>query len=500
MIALAFGAITYGANAQSHAEWDIPISKLPENIKCTEGDFSIFADFDNAEGQALTIYIINDTEKKIHLPAQDGDIYIKQEAKLEGQWQRSQPHQYSWCGNSYMRAPSISSKHFAMLSTKDNRWASRRKPVENGEKKMLPVRYRFYTELHHDVISNQGEMMVSTELIRLSEFDTMALRFGSVEKLAAVATGEVDVKSLDHMKPKSTAISGLSKYPGNQVAQSAMHKVIKELYHLEKDEKRQSHYFAQNALGVVSKIFGPDEAQSIYLGVIKDESFPYRSEALNSLAIGVKEKQSDTEILLEGFLNSYDDPLYSKALYLRGRTWPKDVKRRELKRVRQDESAPEEIRQYAERLYYGSFPNPYVKVWMNYSFKTALTDVSIENISKEPIELNYSHFYDLFSSKVELGFGKEQIPYRKDFKSIVNAERSKPIKKVLKPGEKLSFRNVNVWRYHQISEPFPENYMYRVISNLPKFGDVPAGRMTSYFNTDDDKKRKILQDAVAEQR
>lgn len=166
-----------------------PIAKLPDQIEHEDGRFAIYADYENQQAGFLTLFLINATDEPIELPAQDGDVYIKQEAKLGDKWVRSQPHRYSWCGNSYVPLRPIPAGHFLRYPSLFYGWAP---PVENpdGEKRMqLPVRYRFYTEKRHEVISNVGEVPVSPALIRIADSDAMAIKFAGVEKLADYASG-----------------------------------------------------------------------------------------------------------------------------------------------------------------------------------------------------------------------------------------------------------------------------------------------------------------------
>ncbi len=504
---LVFGACIREAGAQLQEEWEIPIADLPENVTYPKGKFSIFADFDHAKKGSVAIYIINDTDKVIGLPSQDGDVYLKQEVKIDGKWVRSQPHVYSWCGNSYMPAPRISPGHFMIQPDLFQGWAPNAKPRENDTLKELPVRYRFYTDEYFDVFSNQGKMPVSLDLINIAEYDSMAFNFGPVEKLAVVATGEVKVKSIDHIRSRGHAISGLSRFPGNPIAQAALRKVIKDLYsqfeEIQQGGEMDPHNIIEpsQALDVLAIVFEPDEAQKIYQDLIQDEAFSYRATALRSFANKLKEKRSATDDLLDSILKSYDDPLFIDALLLRESTWSAEEKRRSLKKFYQDPVAPEKIREQSRELYCRAFPNAFIQIREDYSFDTMLIAVSIENISKESIQLEYSHLYDLITSQVELGYGGEQVPYRKDFKEVVDSERSELQKKELKPGEKLIFPSVNIWRYHDIPVSLPEQFAYRVISKLPQFGDVPAGvGSTGFFESKHEKKRKILLDAIEEQR
>lgn len=208
-----------------------PIADLPDHAEFAEGTFAIFADFANQTPDGpLTLFLINDTKVPITLSAQDGDVYIKQEAQTGGKWSRSQPHRYSWCGNSYVPLPPIPAGNFLRYPARFDGWAP---PVDapEGEKPVrLPVRYRFYTAEHHDVISNEGEMPVSPTLIRIADSDAMAMKFGSVEKLAAYAKGERVASAIDHIDPRLAAFRELAtRFPKSPIAKEALLVAVEDL-------------------------------------------------------------------------------------------------------------------------------------------------------------------------------------------------------------------------------------------------------------------------------
>lgn len=86
-------------------DWDIPqqpVEQLPKGVPAPEGRLTLFVDYRGAANERLDCYLINRIADTVALPAQDRDLYLKQEAQgAGGRWFRTQKHHYSWCGNSY---------------------------------------------------------------------------------------------------------------------------------------------------------------------------------------------------------------------------------------------------------------------------------------------------------------------------------------------------------------------------------------------------------------
>src|SRR5262249_26871134 len=86
-----------------------PIVGLPAGAAAPEGKLTLYADYDSARDEHVKVYLINRTGRTLDIPNQDGDPYLKLEARQSGAdpWQRAQRHLYSDCGNSYMSRPSL---------------------------------------------------------------------------------------------------------------------------------------------------------------------------------------------------------------------------------------------------------------------------------------------------------------------------------------------------------------------------------------------------------
>lgn len=152
-------------SAQFHAGVGVPVPNvnLPETIPAPEGELTLFADYKNAGGGKVPLYLVNRTTGRVSLSAQDGDIYLKLERKPEdGHWERVQTHQDSWCGNSYYPVELDPGNHFVF---------SGYFPAKGTGSQ---VRFRSYGST--PLVSNEGEGFFLEEDRLAAGVDPMALR------------------------------------------------------------------------------------------------------------------------------------------------------------------------------------------------------------------------------------------------------------------------------------------------------------------------------------
>src|SRR5262245_50520496 len=57
------------------------IAGLPADVIAPEGKLTLYADYTSARDEHVTVYIINRTGRTLDLPNQDGDPYLKLEAR-----------------------------------------------------------------------------------------------------------------------------------------------------------------------------------------------------------------------------------------------------------------------------------------------------------------------------------------------------------------------------------------------------------------------------------
>lgn len=156
---------------------DSPLTTLPDFVPTKRGSVTLWADFSKVENGRRAVYLVNRTRRTIDLPAEDRDVYLKLEYQTEGgEWQRAQPHVYSWCGHSYMTI-AVKPNHYLVIEG----YA----PIQ-GDKKS--VRYRLYSQSRR-IVSNSAEGFVLNEDVQKAATDSMAVNLGDFDFVAKVARG-----------------------------------------------------------------------------------------------------------------------------------------------------------------------------------------------------------------------------------------------------------------------------------------------------------------------
>lgn len=145
---------------------DTPISALPETVKSTPGELTLFADYSAKQDDGkIPVYLVNRTAESIKLSAQDGDVYLKLETLNEkGQWIRAQSHVFSWCGNSYFYSPILRANHFMKINGYQ--------PKDGLKKK---IRFSLYQQ-STNLSSNTGDGLASDKDIEIASKDAMTER------------------------------------------------------------------------------------------------------------------------------------------------------------------------------------------------------------------------------------------------------------------------------------------------------------------------------------
>jgi hypothetical protein len=200
---------------------DEPNEALPKQIKLVPGKVTLFADY---AGKwpigSIPVYLINAGTNDVDLAAQDGDVYLKLEVMdAQGGWVRAQPHDFSWCGNSYFNLPKVRPGHFLTIEGYQ---------PDKGKKRK--IRFSLY---HQEIAlsSNVGEGIASARDIDLASRDGMAVEYGSFEFVSKVALGEIPLKNeMDRMKDlQGVAINllGLSKKFDPSASRQVLLEVLK---------------------------------------------------------------------------------------------------------------------------------------------------------------------------------------------------------------------------------------------------------------------------------
>lgn len=170
----------------------IPMAKLPGGIPSTEGKITLVADYARAKkGDSIDVYLINRSDHDIVLNSQDGDVYLKLEAKNgDGMWARAQPHAFSWCGNSYDFRPEVKKDCYYRI-----------KGHQPKVGKPAKIRFRLYMQEGLDLVTDEGDGVASAEESALAATDALAVSTGSFEFVRDLATGEKKiVNTIDHIR------------------------------------------------------------------------------------------------------------------------------------------------------------------------------------------------------------------------------------------------------------------------------------------------------------
>ena len=176
-----------------------PLSKLPAHVKASADKLTLFADYSDVRNEGVALYLVNRTGKKLSFESQDGQLYIKLEAKEKnGTWARAQGHMFSWCGNSYFMHPELPHGHFLRLHGHYPRKGETRE-----------VRYRFYG---NDLVSNVGQGRVDPAEIKKCRGDSFAAKFGDFDTVAAIAGKKVATTKRDHIEVRPYAVTLLGRF------------------------------------------------------------------------------------------------------------------------------------------------------------------------------------------------------------------------------------------------------------------------------------------------
>ncbi|MBI3835266.1 MAG: HEAT repeat domain-containing protein [Planctomycetes bacterium] len=207
------------------------IKFLPPNVVAADGELTLFADYNDVQGNSVRLYLVNRTQSRIGFSSQDGDIYVMLEAASEdGEWERAQTHQSSWCGNSYMVTPSLRpGEYFSLFGDF---------PSQGEERKVRFRMYRddeyllsddtpddFYMDMEMgklpklpvNLISNTGKGRARPEVIAAARRDTLAVPYGNFATVRDLATG-AEVWNLDPFRngDRSSAVAALGRFPTDE--------------------------------------------------------------------------------------------------------------------------------------------------------------------------------------------------------------------------------------------------------------------------------------------
>ncbi len=191
---------------------DVPIDQLPKKFLSPNGQISLIADFDaDRSGGIIPVYFVNRSNHDIKLTAQDGDVYLKLESLSDkGDWERAQPHVFSWCGNSYDFSPVVRKDHFLRIDGFQ--------PTGGRKAK---IRYRLYLQKGLDLVTLPGDGLCLDSDIQAASVDALALTAGTFELVASIARGtrkapDAGKESRDP-QPEAIYQLGSERFPADRV-------------------------------------------------------------------------------------------------------------------------------------------------------------------------------------------------------------------------------------------------------------------------------------------
>lgn len=241
-VLLALGAAGYGQAEDLSASMDVgqPVAELPKGVSAPAGKVSLIADFASASpGKPVPVYLVNLSGKELSVPSQDGDIYVKLEARAaDGQWARAQTHQDSRCGNSYYNLRIKPGCFYPVAGYQ---------PLAFGSRK-TQVRYRLYADKapgEADLATEAAEGTCSESDMEMAKFDDLGLREASFEFLVSVARGnsKPSIYSPDFADAQARAILRLSQ---SDFAAEKSLPVLKELLPLFPKQEQAIQYAIQS--------------------------------------------------------------------------------------------------------------------------------------------------------------------------------------------------------------------------------------------------------------
>jgi hypothetical protein len=449
-----------------------PVAELPARLKPMADKVSLIADFDHKVAGKVVLYLINTTEVDVSLASQDGDVGSKRETKKEGKWMRCDSHGYSWCGNSYGRRPLKAGQFLTWDQFCDTKTGQAR-----------PLRFKLYDQGGLEVVSNEGVGIVDDSDVQFCRYDSFAMSHGAFDDVAAVATGRVQGGQGASINGMGDAISALERFPTHRRLFSVVKEVIGRLQSEKATEPDQRGYIYAQCLTPLQNAVGysltRDELWDYVNLQLHDDSFPWRSNALEWM---IRAFESDTDKLkpvLEEVLSAKGHPALSAAAFAYAKVVEKHEAGLRLAAIEnnQERSAPD--RDTARRARESLFPNPYLAINAeageplgNHGDVAPLKKVTMTNISPQAISLPVARPEALLL--IELNETNErgkqgELRYNRFF--IDNANGSL----VIEAGQQVFIRDVKWWEALRGQPINPASfYNVRFLARSPTLWNIPT--------------------------
>lgn len=450
LAALGSSALAFAAppSPQLTPSWlkPAPISKLPENVKPVEGKLSLHADYRDVRGNRVVLYLVNRTKEAVVLPAEGSNVYIKQETRRkDGGWERSQSHNYSWCGNSYHEV-TIPPEHFILVGG----WRSL-------QGKMQVVRYRLYGK---DVVSNTGRGPIDPTEVEKAKSDLMTVAFGNIDLVKRVMFGKPESNRLQ----RTMAVGRLGELPRDES--------LPVLERLLKSVKLMQDLFPETVLSfikVAPERFAPHARKFLVEGNAEQRAFLLQHPSIFAKV----DDKAVREVLMKDLRDpkTLDFRLVASFLAERGQPGLENL----LESIQDSEKYPEHLRIAARYERERSFGDKKLRITVEsiggYRRKPPPLPliVKLTNTSKQTISFRYRAPSDILSLYVKIrGRFLEPDPGVVWFRPAT-VGRTHTVR--LKPGETHELR-MNVRDYFDL--PKGTDYCYVSLScSLPGVHQTP---------------------------
>ena len=372
-----------------------PLADLPKHIQPVSDKLTLVADFQNKKEGIVSMYLINATKAEAVVPTQDGNLYCKRTAQgNDGRWQRCDSHQYSYCGNSYI-STSIPAGGF--LS-----WPQRCDSVAGAPRK---IRFRLFQEAPFDVESNEGFGNVGDAEIQTCRYDAMAMRDGPFEDVAAVATGKVKGGQGASIDGMDDALRGLGRHLREKELFSVIKQIISKLAKTPDPEPRLAFRYSgclQILGNAMQTSLEPEKCWEYVMGQVRDETFPWRNEALDWLVVAFSWQKDRLKPLIESVLAKPGHPAMRAAAFCYAKAVPKHAAGIRLESISNDATYPPSDRQLVREAREGLYENPFLGIDAVAGDAIGpdgdvapLKTVTITNISPQPVNLPVAEAADL---------------------------------------------------------------------------------------------------------
>ncbi len=439
-----------GPAAESGDRPTKPLPDLPKHIQPVSDKLTLVADFENKKNGIVTMYLINATKAEVVIPTQDGDLYCKRTAQADdGRWLRCDTHGYSWCGNSYI-STSIPAEKFQS-------WPQR---CDSEKGKPRKMRFRLFQAAPFDLESNEGSGIVEEEEIQNCRYDAMAMRDGSFEDVAAVATGKVKEGPGNSTATMEAALHGLARFPGEPEIFPVIKKVIANLAKSPEPGPGQAYIYTM-CLKILEKAMErsvrPETCWGYAALQVQDAAFPWRNEALHWLIEAFPWERNRLKPVMESVLKKPGHPAIRAAAYGYAKVFTLSEAGLKLAAVAADANYPASDQQLARDAREALFKNPFLSIDFKWGEPIGsdgepapLAVAAITNISPQAITFPVGDAGSLLVISVRVEQGVETL-------TPMIAE-AKTGQMELPPGGVVEFRDFKWWTRLDPNTIKPDKY------------------------------------------